>query len=246
MRKKLNKNPYEGHRRRLRERFKKTGLEGFHDYEFIELLLTYAIPQRDVKPIAKELIQRFDGIKGIFDASIEELTSIIGIGERTAILIKLLKEGTTLYLKIRIKSKEVLGSPQDVINFCQYALSGEKNEKFMVIYLNTKNEVIEVQTLEEGTINRTAVYPRKVIEGALRYNASALIFVHNHPSGDPTPSKTDRRLTEDLEKAASTVDIAVHDHIIIGKNSHFSGRDNGWLFGKGPSSSRHVADWKNK
>ena len=102
MDKKLNENPHRGHRRRLRERFKKTGLEGFHDYEFIELLLTYAIPQRDVKPIAKELIQRFDGIKGIVDASIEELTSVIGIGERTAILIKLLKEGTTLYLKIRI------------------------------------------------------------------------------------------------------------------------------------------------
>jgi len=223
------KNPYQGHRNRLRERFQKTGLEGFHDYEFIELLLTYAIPRKDVKPIAKELIHRFDGIKGIFDASLEELSSLNGIGERTAILIKLLKEGTTLYLKTQIKNKEVLRSPQEVFNFCQYALSGERNEKFAVIYLTTKNEVIDVEVLEEGTVNRTAVYPRKVIEGALRHNASALIFVHNHPSGDPTPSPTDKKLTEDLEKAASAVDIIVHDHLIIGKNAHFSGREHGWL-----------------
>jgi DNA repair protein RadC len=117
---KVTKNPHEGHRKRLRERFTKTGLDGFHDYEFIELLLTYAIPQRDVKPIAKELLHRFGGIKGIFDASLEDLTSVTGIGERTAILIKLLKEGSTLYLKTRVKHKEVLSSPQDVLNFCHH------------------------------------------------------------------------------------------------------------------------------
>ena len=244
MNKKLNNNPHQGHRKRLRERFNKTGLEGFHDYEFIELLLTYVIPQKDVKPVAKELIQRFGGIQGIFDAPVSELTSVSGIGERTAILIKLLKEGATLYLKTRIKNKQVLSSPQDVFNFCRYALSGEKNEKFMVIYLTTRNEVLEVETLEEGTINRTAVYPRKVIEGALKHNASALIFVHNHPSGDPSPSKTDRKLTEDLEKAASTVDIIIHDHIVIGKNSHFSGRENGWLIKKTTSPSSQTAEGK--
>ena len=238
MSEKTKNNLNEGHRKRLRERFKKTGLVGLHDYEFIELLLTYAIPQKDVKPIAKELIQQFNGTKGIFDASIEELTSVTGIGERAAILIKLLKEGATFYLKTRIKGKEVLSSPQDVFDFCHHAISGEKNEKFMVIYLSTKNEVIEVETLEEGTINQTA---RKIIEGALKHNASALIFVHNHPSGDPTPSKTDRQLTEDLKKAASTIDITVHDHIIIGRNSHFSGRENGWLLNNIPSSSQ-VAD----
>jgi DNA repair protein RadC len=246
MAKKENKNTYEGHRSRLREKFKKTGIGGFHDYEFIELLLTYAIPRKDVKPVAKGLIKRFGGIRGIFDASADELTTITGIGERTAILIKLLKEGATLYLKTRLKGREVLSSPQDVLNFCSYALSGEKNEKFMVLYLTTRNEVLELEILEEGTINRTAVYPRKVIEGALKHNASALIFVHNHPSGDPTPSKTDRRLTEDLEKAALTVDIIVHDHIIIGKNSHFSGRENGWLLKKTLPSSSQVADWKSE
>ena len=241
----MTSNPCEGHRKRLRERYRKSGLKGFHDYEFIELLLTYVIPQRDVKPLAKELISNFGGIRGIFDASLEELSSVKGVGERTAILIKLLKEGSTLYLKDRVKGKEVLSSPQHVLDFCHHILSGEKNEKFMVIYLTTKNELIDTEILEEGTINQTAVYPRKVVEGALKYNASALIFVHNHPSGDPTPSQTDRKLTEALVKAALTIDVTVHDHIIIGKNTHFSGREGGWLGGATQLSSNRVTEWPN-
>lgn len=241
---KVAKNLHAGHRKRLRERFMKTGLDGFHDYEFIELLLTYAIPRRDVKPIAKELLQRFGDIRGLFDAPLEDLASVTGMGERTAVLVKLLKEGSTLYLKTRVKHREILSSPRDVLNFCDHALAGSKNEKFMILYLTTKNELIEAEILEEGTINQTAVYPRKVIEGALRHNASALIFVHNHPSGDPTPSQTDRELTDALAKAALTIDMAVHDHIIIGKNSHFSGREHGWLTGKQPPSANRVADWR--
>ena len=238
-------NSHEGHRKRLRERYKKSGLAGFHNYEFIELLLTYAIPQRDVKPLAKELLSHFGGIRGIFDASLKELTTIKGLGERTAILFKLLKEGSTLYLKTRVKGKEILSSPQQALDFCHYMLSGEKNEKFMVLYLTTKNELIDTEILEEGTINQTAVYPRKVVEGALKHNASALIFVHNHPSGDPTPSRTDKKLTEALVNAAQAIDVTVHDHIIIGKNSHFSGREGGWLGGSGSSSPNRASDWKN-
>ncbi len=241
----MTRNPHQGHRKRLRERFKKSGLAGFHDYEFIELLLTYAIPQKDVKPLAKELISHFGGIRGIFDASLEELTTIKGLGDRTAILFKLLKEGSSLYLKARVKGKEILSSPQHALDFCHHMLSGEKNEKFMVLYLTTKNELIDTEILEEGTINQTAVYPRKVVEGALKHNASALIFVHNHPSGDPTPSRTDKNLTEALVRAANTIDVTVHDHIIIGKNSHFSGREGGWLGGSGSPSSIRASDWKN-
>lgn len=243
--KKGSVSPCAGHRQRLRDRFRINGLEGFHDYEFMELLLTYAIPRRDVKPIAKALIGHFGGIKGIFDASILELTACTGIGERTAVLIKLLKEGSALYLKTRVKNKEFLGSPQDVLNFCHYTLSGEKNEKFMVIYLSAKNEVIDSEILEEGTVNQTAVYPRKVIEGALRHKASALIFVHNHPSGDPSPSQTDRLLTDALVRAASAIEITVHDHIIIGRNKHFSGRENGWLAEKKPCSPDRLAHEKD-
>jgi DNA repair protein RadC len=238
-------NPHEGHRKRLRERYKKSGLTGFHDYEFIELLLTYAVPQRDVKPLAKELLSHFGGIRGIFDASLEELTTIKGLGERTAILFKLLKEGSTLYLKARVKGKEILSSPQQALDFCHHMLSGEKNEKFMILYLTTKNELIDTEILEEGTINQTAVYPRKVVEGALKHNASALIFVHNHPSGDPAPSRTDKKLTEALVNAAQAIDVTVHDHIIIGKNSHFSGREGGWLGRSRSPSSTRASDWKN-
>ena len=209
----------------------------------MELLLTYAIPQKDVKPLAKELLSHFGGIRGIFDASLEELTSIEGLGERTAILFKLLKEGSTLYLKTRVMGKEILSSPQQALDFCHHLLSGEKNEKFMVLYLTTKNELIDTHILEEGTINQTAVYPRKVVEGALKHNASALIFVHNHPSGDPTPSRTDKKLTEALVKAAQTIDVTVHDHIIIGKNSHFSGREDGWLGSSRSSSPNRALDW---
>ena len=239
---KVTKHPHQGHRRRLRERYKKSGLAGFHDYEFIELLLTYAIPQKDVKPLAKELISHFGGIRGIFDASLDELATIKGLGEQTAILFKLLKEGSTLYLKARVKGKEILSSPQHALDFCHHMLSGEKNEKFMVIYLTTKNELIDTEILEEGTINQTAVYPRKVVEGALKHNASALIFVHNHPSGDPTPSRTDNKLTEALVKAANTIDVTVHDHIIIGKNSHFSGRERGWIGSSRSPSSNRASD----
>lgn len=218
-----------GHRQRLRDRFTRSGLDGLQDYEFIELLLTYAIPRRDVKPLAKSLLERFSGIRGVFDASIDELISCTGIGKRTAVLIKLLKEGSAAYLKTRIIHKEILGSPQDVLNYCHCTLSGEKNEKFMVIYLTAKNELVDTELLEEGTVNQTAVYPRKVMEAALRHRASALIFVHNHPSGDPSPSQADRLLTDALVKAALALDIAVHDHIIIGRNKHVSWRENGWL-----------------
>lgn len=240
---KANSPHYIGHRRRLRERFLKNGVNSFQDYEFIELLLTYAIPRRDVKPVAKMLLGHLGSIKGIFDAAFDELIACPGIGERSAVLIKLLKEGSTLYRKTRLENKELLGSPQDVLNFCHHALSGEKNEQFMVIYLSAKNELIDSEILEEGTVNQTAVYPRKVMVGALRHNASALIFVHNHPSGDPSPSQADRRLTEALEKAALTIDIVVHDHIIIGRNAHFSGRENGWLRDR-CSSPNHLADEK--
>lgn len=218
-----------GHRGRLRDRFLKSGLEGFHDYEVVELLLTYAIPRRDVKPLAKRIVKEFGGLRGVLDATTEELMAVRGVGEHSSVLISLVKEMAGAYLKERIEKKHVVGSAKDLLNYLNLTLSGEKVEKFLAVYLNSKNEILGVETLHEGTINQTVVYPRKVIEKAFKHNARSIIFVHNHPSGDPTPSKTDRLLTDKLVEAARTVDIKVHDHIIIGKTKHTSLRDLGWL-----------------
>lgn len=228
---KKDDNPHAGHRRRLRERFLKSGLEGFHDYETVELLLTYAIPRRDVKPLAKRLIERFGGLKGVFDAASTELASIEGVGKNAAILVNLIKAVSAEYLKQRALKKDVIRSSKDVLDYLKVTLSGEKLEKFLAVYLNAKNEILSIETLQEGTIDQTAVYPRKAMERALRHNAKSVIFVHNHPSGDATPSKSDRELTRNLKAAAKTMDIIVHDHIIIGRNTHVSCKELGWLEG---------------
>ncbi|VAW38839.1 UPF0758 family protein, partial [hydrothermal vent metagenome] len=222
-------NENSGHRARLRQRFLKSGLEGFHDYEVVELLLTFAIPRRDVKPLAKKLIKDYKGLRGLLDATPEELSSTDGIGANAAVLIALIKEMAGAYLKERIEKRHAVSSAKDLLDYLHFTLSGDKIEKFLAVYLNSKNEILGVETLHEGTINQTVVYPRKVIERAFKHNARSVIFVHNHPSGDPTPSKTDRLLTDELVEAARTVDIKVHDHIIIGKNKHTSLRDLGWL-----------------
>ncbi|MBI5232854.1 MAG: DNA repair protein RadC [Deltaproteobacteria bacterium] len=218
-----------GHRQRLRERFLKSGINGFHDYEVLELALTYAIPRQDVKPLAKRLIARFNGLRGVLDAAHYELVNVEGVGHSAAVLIRLLKETAEAYLKEQIVKNKVINSASDVIDFLSLKLSGEKVERFMAIYLSSKNEVMGIEVLHEGTLNQTAVYPRKALEGAFRHNARSIIFVHNHPSGDSMPSKADLKLTKELETAATAVDILVHDHIIIGKNSYHSIRDNGWI-----------------
>ena len=224
-----NKEGTKGHRERLRKKFVKTGIDAFLPYEIIELLLTFTISRKDVKPIAKALIGKFGGIRGVFDADLNELVTTDGIGEYTAVFIKFVKESAGAYLKEQIKGKDILSSAKDVLNYCNYALAGEKKEKFQVIYLNSRNEIIDAEILYEGTVDQSAIYPRELVKNALKYNATALIFVHNHPSGDPTPSDADRKLTENLKKAVTSINISVHDHIIIGKKGYSSARESGWL-----------------
>lgn len=231
-----------GHRKRLRKRFLKNGIAGFHDYEIVELLLTYAIPRGDLKPLAKALLKRFGGLRGLFAASLPDLKEVSGVGDNAAILIRLFKEGADAYLKERIRGKAVLSSLGDVLEYFRHELAGEKVEKFLVVYLNAKNRVIDVETLHEGTVDQAAVYPRCVIEGAIRNGASALIFVHNHPSGDPSPSPEDRAITERLSRASESVDISVHDHVIIGADSHFSARNEGWFQDRCGLSGRRVGE----
>lgn len=216
---------YLGHRERLRERFQKAGAAGLHDYELLELLLTYALPRKDVKPIAKALLDRFGGLAGVLDASQRELEEAEGLGPISATLIRLVKELSTAYLAERMKARDVLSSPQAVVEFARAKLAGLPHEAFMVIYLNTKNEVIEYEIAHEGTVDRAIIYPRRIIESALSHHAAGLILVHNHPSGHPEPSEEDRLLTRAIAEAAHTVDVRVLDHIIVGKDEYCSFRE---------------------
>lgn len=213
---------YLEHRKRLRERFQKTGAEGLHDYELLELLLTYAIPRKDVKPLAKDLIKRFGSLAGILDADQKDLETVPGMGSISAALIRLVKELCGVYLAEGMKGKDVLSSPQAVVDFARMKLAGLPHEAFMVIYLNTKNEVIEYEVVHEGTVDRAVIYPRRIIEAALAHHASGLILVHNHPSGHPEPSEEDKRLTRTIAEATRPLDIRVIDHIVVGKDGYFS------------------------
>ena len=220
---------YINHRKRLRERFQKAGSEGMHDYELLELLLTYSIPRRDVKPLAKKLISKFGSLAGVLDANQSDLENVEGVGSMSALLIHLVKEIYNSYLADNMMNQDVLSSPEAVIEFSRVKLSGLSNEAFMVIYINVKNEVIDYALLHEGTLDNVAVYPRRIVETALSKHASGVILVHNHPSGNPMPSREDRLLTKEIADAASSLDIRVLHHLIVGKDGYFSFMENNIL-----------------
>lgn len=213
---------YVQHRRRLRDRFRKAGSNGLQDYELLELLLTYAVPRRDVKPLAKNLIAQFGSLASVLDADQRELERARDVGPSSAILIRLVKELCETYLAEKMHRKDSVSSPQAVVDFARIRLAGLPHEAFMVIYLNVKNEVIEPEIVNEGTVDRAIVHPRRVVEGALRRHAAALILVHNHPSGHTEPSEEDKRLTRAIVEAARTVEIRVLDHIVVARNGYFS------------------------
>jgi len=216
---------YVDHRQRLRERFQKNGTEGMHNYEILELLLTYAIPRKDVKPYAKELIKRFGGLSGVLDASPKELEEVLHIGPISSTLIRLVKEICGVYLAEKMEYQDVLSSPQAVLDFARVKLAGHPHEAFMVIFLNAKNKVLDHAIIQEGTIDRAVIYPRRIVEEALARHAAGVILVHNHPSGDAEPSPEDKHLTRSIVEAARTIDIRVLDHIIVGKEGYCSFRE---------------------
>lgn len=220
---------YRGHRRRIKDRFLKNGLDTFCDYEVLELLLTFAISQKDVKPLAKALLSRFATFQEVLEAPIAELQTVDGIGEHTAALLKLVRDCSEYYLRCKLRSRDVIASPEDLYNYCRCAMAYRGYEQFRIIHLNAKNQVVNEEIVHEGTVNQTAVYPRKIMERALLEKSVALIFVHNHPSGDPQPSAHDRDLTGTLIQAARTLGITVHDHIIIARDCYFSFREHGML-----------------
>jgi len=216
------KNPAEGHRSRLRDKFIESGLTGFHDYEIVELLLTLGSPRCDCKQPAKEAINRFKTLRGVLEASPEELEQIEGIGRRNAFGLKLVREVAAQFLKEKVVQRPIYQSAQQVFDYLYYSMSGPKKEVFKAIYLNGQNQIIDIADLASGTVNSGAVSPSEVMEGAIRHHALSLIFVHNHPSGDPQPSQQDREITRDLVYAAAIMRIKALDHIIIGEKSYFS------------------------
>ncbi|MGB9700294.1 MAG: RadC family protein [Thermodesulfobacteriota bacterium] len=227
-----SKPDYLGHRKRLRERFRKDGIAGMHDYEVLELLLTYALPRKDVKPLAKELIRVFGSFAAVFDASLGELEKIKQVGPISATLLCLIKEIGSMYLAEKMKNKDILSSPQAVLNFARVKLAGLPREAFLVIFLNNKNRVIASKIIQEGTIDRAIIYPRRLIEEALACHATGVILVHNHPSGEPEPSLEDKQLTRSLLEAARTIDLRILDHIIVGREGYCSFLEKGLLTGK--------------
>ena len=219
---------YLGHRRRIKNRFISSSLDAFSDYEVLELLLTFAIMQKDVKPIAKDMVHRFSSFQGVLDAPVSELIKIKGISEHAALLIKLVKACSDYYLRKKIISrKDIIASPDDLFAYCTSSMAALDNEQFRVIHLNSKNEVIYDEIIQEGTVDQTVVYPRKIMERALEKKSVALILVHNHPSGDPAPSRHDMHLTRSLAQPAGVFNISIHDHIIIGSHGHYSFREHG-------------------
>ena len=223
------KRGFQGHRLRLREKFLKGGLDGFLDYEIIELLLTIGTPRRDCKESARKAIKEFRTLGGVLEASTHDLQKIEGIGPHNVFGLKFVQEVSRRFLREKMMKKVYCRSSGEVFDYLFHALRDLKRESFKVLFLDAKNQILEEKTLFEGTVDSSAVYPREIIKDALRYDASSLIFVHNHPSGDPEPSPCDKEITRDLVFAARVMQLKVLDHIIIGNNCFFSFADHGLI-----------------
>lgn len=221
-----------GHRDRLRQRFLKGGPKALADYELLELILFMAIPRKDVKPLAKDLIARFKSFAGVMAASVEELCSVKGVSENTATCLKAIQAASHLMLQEQILSKDVISSWQALLDYCNATMAHENIEQFRVIFLDKKNRILADEVQQTGTIDHTPVYPREVIKRALEIHSTAVILIHNHPSGDPKPSQADIEMTNAIIDAGKTIGITVHDHLIIAKNDFFSFRNSGLLYGR--------------
>jgi DNA repair protein RadC len=215
---------YLGHRQRLRDRFMENGAGALADYELMELVLFRAIPRRDVKPLAKALIKRFGSFAEAAAARPERLREIEGLSESAIVEIKLAEAVATRLARGKIEARQTLSSFIDVLDYCRTAMAYAEREEFRVLFLDKRNALIADEVQGVGTIDHTPVYPREIIRRALELGASALILAHNHPSGDPTPSAADIRMTKDIVAIAEPFGIAIHDHLIVGKHGQTSFR----------------------
>jgi DNA repair protein RadC len=220
---------YHGHRERLRERFYATGPEALSDYELLEMALFPALPRRDTKPLAKALLKEFGSFAEVVHAPIARLREVDGIGEASINQIKLLAAAASRVAKGEIRRKIALSSWNEVIAYCRTGMAFADKEQFRLLFLDKRNQLIADEIQQTGTIDHTPVYPREVIKRALELSATALVLVHNHPSGDPTPSRDDLAMTSEIQQAAKILSIVVHDHVIIGNGKVFSFRRDGLL-----------------
>lgn len=211
-----------GHRKRLRSRFSQGGLEGFLDYEIVELLLTLGTPRKDCKQMAKEAIKKFGGLQGVLDASLEELQQVEGIGPDNAFGLKLFQAVAEQYAKEKIPKKILLDSTKTVADYLRKKIGREKKEHFLILCLDARNNLIKVSDVSIGTLNASIIHPREVFKEAIQISAASVILAHNHPSGDPEPSEDDLEITKRIIKAGKIIGIDVLDHIITTKNKTFS------------------------
>jgi DNA repair protein RadC len=214
-----------GHRKRLRERFLKGGEKSIPDYELIELLLFGVIPRGDTKPLAKRLLETCGSFSGLLQADIEKLKAIPGVGEVTLVALKAIHEAACRLVREETNTQTTLNSWQSIINYCRARMSHLTIEQFRLLFLDQKNKVIADEIQQQGTINRTPIFPREVVKRTLELGATSVIMVHNHPSGDPTPSQADIDITRKVIQAARELEIQVLDHLIIGRFGHVSLRE---------------------
>ncbi len=213
---------YVDHRKRLRQRFLDGGPDALPDYELLELLLTMAIPRGDVKPAAKALMKRFGTFDGVVNASVDDLRTVKGLGEVSPVAIKVVRAAADRLLRSEVTGKPVLSSFESVIDYCRLSMGFEEREQFRVLFLDRKNNLLTDEVQQKGTVDHAPVYPREVARRSIELNATAVILVHNHPSGDPTPSRADIAMTKEIVAAAKAVGVTVHDHIVIVRDSHAS------------------------
>jgi DNA repair protein RadC len=213
---------YHGHRERLRERFHGAGPDALSDYELLEMVLFTAQPRRDMKPLAKTLLKKFGSFAEAIHAPDARLREIDGIGEATITQIKLIAAAASRITKGQLKQRTMLSSWNDVIDYCRTSMAFADKEQFRILFLDKRNQLISEEVQQIGTVDHTPVYPREVIKRALELSATAIILVHNHPSGDPTPSQADIQMTKAIIDIAGPLGISVHDHLIVGKHGHAS------------------------
>ena len=213
---------YYGHRERLRDRFRDAGADAVTDYELLELILFRAIPQRDVKPLAKKLIETFGSFSEAVSAPVARLAEIKGLGPAAITELKVVQAAASRLARGEVKRRKVLSSWSSVLDYCRTAQAFAEKEQFRVLFLDKRNQLIADEVQQTGTVDHTPVYPREVVKRALELSATAIILVHNHPSGDPTPSRADIQMTQQIVEVAKPLGISVHDHIIVGKEGHAS------------------------